>query len=266
MIGQTNAINSINGKYEQLVNYTMLYDNGNECIDITGGWEKIYQYGNSSLNGSSGIFTKNDTSITIQGANKSYGSCGAKTINKVKNTGYSRLGVVFNYVYPVPSNTNGPICDICFFTSTSDTWNNSSTRITLGNISAEEIETPTMRLCNFYNNFGEYILGIYAFGSYSNTDYGVANFSAVALFKEDDWQTLANIAAITANSVDDILINSNVLLSSKEAIEFMIKQCTGDFMASAVASETFLTALNNSQYKTKIMANEHWAKFLSLVA
>ena len=24
--------------YEQLVNYTMLYDSGDECTDITGGW------------------------------------------------------------------------------------------------------------------------------------------------------------------------------------------------------------------------------------
>ena len=29
--------------YEQLINYTMLYDNGDECEEITGGWEAIWR-------------------------------------------------------------------------------------------------------------------------------------------------------------------------------------------------------------------------------
>ena len=55
------------------------------------------------------------------------------------------------------------------------------------------------------------------------------------------------------------------LLSNEKTVEFMIKQCTGDFMVSAIQNQTFLTALNNSPFKEKIMANEHWAKFLNMV-
>lgn len=88
----------------------------------------------------------------------------------------------------------------------------------------------------------------------------------LALFKPDNWAELSNLIEIEATSISDILDNSVTLLSNKKAVEYMMYNCTGDFMMNAIMSETFLTALNNSQYKTMIMANEHWSKFLSMVA
>ena len=88
----------------------------------------------------------------------------------------------------------------------------------------------------------------------------------MALFLADDWTTLASLAGVEATTIEELLLNSGLLLSNKKAVEYMMYNCTGDFMANAVVSETFLTALNNSQYKTLIMANEHWSKFLSMVA
>lgn len=262
MIGQTNAINSINGKYEQLVNYTMLYDYGDECTDITGGWRKVYQYYSSTMNGSTGVLSKNATSITIQGANKSYGSCGAETTNKIDNTGYSKIAVLFNSAYCVPTNAIGGN-EFFWLKTTSEKYNNNQ-RVYLGGVGASST-IPGLRIATFAETVN-YNLAIVSTGKNGDANYGVADFSAVAMFKEDNWQALAEKAGITATSIDDILTNSNVLLSSKKAIEFMIKQCTGDFMASAVASETFLTALNNSPYKTLIWSNEHWAKFLNMIS
>ena len=65
--------------------------------------------------------------------------------------------------------------------------------------------------------------------------------------------------------MNELLENSSMILINEKAVEFMIKQCTGEFMASAISSEVFLTALNNSPYKDKIYANEHWSKFLNFV-
>jgi hypothetical protein len=41
MLSKTNVKVKPNAKkttHEQLVNYVMLYDYGDECIDVTGGW------------------------------------------------------------------------------------------------------------------------------------------------------------------------------------------------------------------------------------
>ena len=68
------------------------------------------------------------------------------------------------------------------------------------------------------------------------------------------------------NSKSDILANSADLLSNESAVRYMIYNCTGDFMVSAIKSSVFLTALESSPYKEMVYANEHWAKFLAMVA
>lgn len=89
---------------------------------------------------------------------------------------------------------------------------------------------------------------------------------SVEVTGEDDWQTLANLAGITATSIEEVLINSETLLSNENAVLFMVHNCTGNFMLAAIQSDTFLNALNNSPFKTIIYANEHWSKFLTMVA
>ena len=82
MIGQTNAIEEVNGAYPQVVNYTMLYDYGNECEEITGGWvggRYITAYGDKV-----GTYTKNETSLYCKaGTSNSLLSCGFFTANKI---------------------------------------------------------------------------------------------------------------------------------------------------------------------------------------
>lgn len=59
-------------------NYTMLYDFGDECVDVTGGWKEGYKYIN-------GYITKNTDSITITAVgNSSNGAhISAQTNNKI---------------------------------------------------------------------------------------------------------------------------------------------------------------------------------------
>ena len=69
-----------------------LYNLGDECESITGGWFKNY-YGN----GSSGTAQKNDRSMTVRGANNSNGAeCGVMTKNSIDFSKYMLLNVEVN--------------------------------------------------------------------------------------------------------------------------------------------------------------------------
>lgn len=86
------------------------------------------------------------------------------------------------------------------------------------------------------------------------------------LFKADDWQSLAELAGVQATSIAELLTKSDVLLSDGGAVSFMAARCTGDFMIYALLSADFLSALATSPYSSMLYANEHWAKFLAMVA
>ena len=100
----------------------------------------------------------------------------------------------------------------------------------------------------------------------ANTTAGYVVFTYAVVAKADDWQTLASKAGVTATSLEEVISNAQVVLSKRDAVQFMTAQCTGNFMFTALANENFLTALNNSPHKTIIQSNEHWAKFLALIA
>lgn len=69
-----------------------LYNLGDECKSVTGGWFKNY-YGN----GSSGTAQKNDRSMTVRGANNSNGAeCGVMTKNSIDFSKYTLLNVEVN--------------------------------------------------------------------------------------------------------------------------------------------------------------------------
>lgn len=235
--------------YEQLINYKMLYDNGNECTDITGGWNGTSYFTNA-------VFEKNTDHLHVHSYRAS-----AHTVNRIDTSNYDRLfantitrGTTnsANSQYFLTTNT------IQYKTGWSHSGNTWQVYYNVNPSSASKflLDTVISAKGNYYVSF---------FIDDSN-DNAYINLYNMALIKNDDWQTLANLAGITASSIDDILTKSATLLSKKSAVEFMIKQCTGSFMVSAIQSETFLTALNNSAYNTTIQANEHWNKFLAMVA
>lgn len=239
--------------YEQVINYTMLYDNGDECEDITGGWEKAYQYYTESMNGSSGKVIKNTTSISICGANKAYGSCGVATNNNIDSTEYEILTILWQSSSEVTTRS---------LSTSGNTYNQSDTTVIM---IATNTTTPKLVTQNISGKTISRLL-LECVGKYGSIAYGEGTFSMIGILKKDSWAELASIAGINANSIDDIITNSTILLSNKEATEYMIYNCTGSFMISAIASDIFLTALNSSPYKTMVYANEHWNKFLAMVA
>lgn len=258
MIGQTNAIWKVNGKYEQLVNYTMLYDNGDECTDITGG----YTFITNSTNAANNNTAEKKQNCLYQFSGGQSGSTSSWrgsyfSNNLIDLSSYEKAFIVCDCTVNNTSYGFG----LSVYTQ-SKKENNDSYIVNWGIVSSGgTTESKIARIGNI--EAASRALPVYVAPTCRHAQYSLYN---LALLKQDDWQTLAEKARITASSIDDILTSSIKLLSNKKAVEFMIYNCTGDFMASAVLSQTFLTALNNSPYKTLIWSNEHWAKFLNMVA
>ena len=266
MIGQTNAIEKCNEKNKQLVNYVMLYDYGDENVGLTGGFGMFHH----SNYGSYGVFgNKYNTYMNI-GANTSNPNphknvYSEKTIDVSEYAGFS--------VCHFSSNTTKFRAG--FSTIKPDNNNNiwvphdavkEQTVATTGDVigtNAKVLTNTNMSLNDSY---------YFVFTCYRNS--GSTFYSdvyACLMYKEDDFRTLASIADITTGtivnvSINDILLQSSKLLSNEEAVKFMLSKCTGSFMVKAVTNSTFLTALNESPYKTLVWANEHWVKFLNMVA
>ena len=266
MIGSTNSIWNVNRPYEQLINYTMIYDLGDECNDITGGWGTGLARDGSGFTKVNANFNSNHVLLSISSGAK---STGIKTKSTVNLSDYSKLSAL---CYGYQTNSSGIEPAVGIGATENTNYFLGSTTYTpsplVENIVKLSDETSSIWLTSDVSNINKngYIAVHGWVSSYLKITTLYLEINSVVLTKEDDFQTLADLAGITAGNIDGVLINSTTLLSNKQAVEYMIKQCTGDFMVSAVANETFLTALNNSQYKTIIMANEHWAKFLNMVA
>lgn len=267
-------------KYQQLINYVMIYDYGDECEDVTGGWVANGGVWNS-FNGYSmsvgGTAEKLSTCLHLSqsGISGSFKYVSFATTNKINITPFVECFIKYNSQKVVSGNTYARLC----FASD----------LQMGDLNKNKTHKWVSYADNIYTNIGEYasLLSINAddsaidtieemndsyyivptasFGSSSDGKFDICLYN-MTFFVEDDWQTLADLAGITATSIEEVLTSSETLLSSKEAVEFMIYNCTGDFMANAIQSETFLNALNSSEYATLVYANEHWSKFLTMVA
>ena len=263
--GQEETISVSGGTIEvdlrmrQLVNYTMLYDAGDECVDVTRGWTG---YGGSGTvtKGSNYLYGK---TTTYNGACPFFVSTNAipaqdYVLNFVKckivtNTHWANFGFGANRVTSIPYASLGSYSD---------------SAVTCGG-SVDAQDVVLLKSADITTTESEYA---YACAQYGTRSRNRAEFYLYnwALFKADDWQNLCEKAGVTAPSTIAELIADSAsiaaILGSEDAVKFMIAQCTGDFMASAIQSDVFLTALNASPYKTLVQGNEHWAKFLAMVA
>ena len=120
------------------------------------------------------------------------------------------------------------------------------------------------------NYNGKTKFGITAIDSWENsyTTFGISIYE-IALIIADDYNELAKVAGLAnVSKISDIVNNSNnvnTILNNEEAVKYMIYNCTGDFMVSAIQSNTFMNAYKNSKYKSMIDKNPHWAKFMAIM-
>lgn len=251
---------------EQVINYTMLYDSGYECDDVTGGWS-VYPTTNSSVLAS---YAKTSNAIDLNGY--SYLVTNLKDLTR-GNTGTSSAdraiitGHTASYNSAVFADESG--CIGVNHTEESDTEG----YITTSGFTHTDLSLSTQKKqCIYIGNGRESGSGLNGKvtknASSISVDWYQDNFTIhnVMLVKNDDWKMVAEIAGITALTINDVLNYSSILLSNEGAVTSMCKTCTGDFMVFAISNSTFMTALNNSPYKNVVLGNEHWSKFLAMVA
>ena len=281
MIGSTNC-GKVNSKYKQLVNYVMLYDgslgdsgeNGaNVCSDITGGFSKMVSIGSADL-------TYNSDNMVIKNTDLLNNNSALMVNNSIDLTDYKLLCGLATPISDKQGSNN------CHITTAIHVRNNkgygnagvpntssvdkATDNTTVSNtINTEFLGTKFMYDCDVNNLDGGYP----CFANYCMTqEYSSVKVYSMYLVKGDNWQELCTIAGLDQSNFADenALCSDNIaittILNNEKAVNFMIYNCTGTFMYYFIRNSNCLTALNNSQYKTMIQANEHWAKFLSMVA
>ena len=235
--------------YPQQVNYQMLYWFGDEFEEITGGWTTDgYTFYNSDYGW--------NTVLPIQkGVDKMYGAgaYGALTLigtaNIINITDYSNIYLLCRVTPIYPSINFGLVTNKYHY------LNNPDPVIAFSGTGENEIKAIDLSLADPSKDY--YVdVSFNASESYSGEFYGVF------LTKEDDWQTLANKANITATSQTDLISQASTLLNNEDTVNYMVSNCTGDFMIEAIQSSLFMEALDNSPYKAIVYANEHWQKFI----
>ena len=255
-------------EYEQLVNYTMLYDAGDECIDVTGGW--------SVTSSRSGDITKNESNLyfTNTKSGTDY-STHITTINSIDNSNYKYL--YWSYMITAYG-SNGHLES--FIQHATDTYVKPCyRRVKSGGVPLNVKKFETGRFTTSGVLEEKEVVSNYSSPRTVRVNFSVGVGTGLKAYvynvlyaKQDNWQELCTIAGLnSSNYADETALCADstaiaTILNSQDAVNFMIYNCTGTFMCEFVANSTCLTALNESSYKTIIQANEHWNKFLNMVA
>lgn len=248
-----------------VINYTSLYDEGDECTDLTGGWS-MAQHSVHTLLDDGATVTKYDDHMTATGGTTQDRGSALFTNYTIDTTGYSKFVFIGDASSP---NTNGRAGLIQ--TTVRTGYNNAG------------CVTDTSQYLDYL--FVSYNQNVYTFDGVYMVDnveqsalyMGIlmvscaspgttVNVQGMYLAKADTWQKLCNLIDVSATTIDELLNYSNTLLSNSNAVLYMVRNCTGDFMFSAITNNTFITALNSSPYKNVVLANKHWSKFLAMVA
>lgn len=282
-INVESAVSGGGGFPVQVVNYTMLYDSGDECVDITGGW---IAYACSNSSGKN--ITKNSDSISTYSSLTTGGNNwinGIQTTNLIDLTGYSGA---FSVISAVGINSNGLSAHykITGFRHTSSVDQTSSDF----NWCKQSINTPfnwtiegplsnstTIKLpsnvkISHYRELSTLAKPADSLYAACGTFNGTLTLYNFAILKEDNWQewiSKAGLSTDTYTTLDAVIDDSTALttlMNNEVAVKYMILNCTGTVMASVIQRESALNILADSAYSTKIYANEHWAKFLAMVA
>lgn len=233
------------------VHYSLLYHNGDECIETSGGWSAYSKSNQPQYAAFRSVnqFNLNDYTKALLVA-LAYGTVPVVyAMHSVKDALSERSPL--NLAYTENGTKNSTLMDVVAtgkqYVYLGTTWSSGSGNTITTTKKSTYLDTG---LKDASDQRGGYV---YTF----------------ALFKADDWQTWMALGGVAGfDSVDRLVADQtamNTLLANKEACEFMIEKCTGDVMASAIMSSVFKTALNNSVYKNDVYANEHWAKFLAMV-
>lgn len=242
-------------EHRQEIHYLMLYDRGNECVDVTGGWEYVQEAGIHNAAYIGGGIWRTKKKIDFSGYSKGMANRWTRFISGSSNRNYTLIFSVDSYKESenqlsykglVKFDTKSPASLAPYIKVYSNTY------------------YPTV---NRGEKRDDCLYIYHKYSGYSETEEYVYT---LCVFQDDDWQAWLSAADLDAGSygsLNDVMQDAaalGVLLASRAAASYMIFQCTGSVMVSAIQSRTFLEALDSSPYKDKIYANEHWGKFLTM--
>lgn len=251
--------------WPQLINYVMLYDAGDECENVTGGWPVQFIYdgvGSTSLKDNYIAFETRRTPDVG-------GNVTRWTANKVNVDRYSMAACVCEATGN--ASTSLPDANIILNSNAqSVTGGSSMYYVVRQKMTAKGVK----KLCTLGTESikglsgGHYVgCGISSYNG--NTGSYAGNIHSVAFFRNDNVTELIAITGLPVpESLDALVADTTALktiFKNERAVRFMTTQCTGDFMCSVIGNSTALELLQQSLYYTLIQANEHWAKFLAML-
>ena len=241
---------------KSVINYTMLYDDGNECEDITGGWVSgryITAYNESAI----GIMTKREYDMYCKTDGLTSG--GFFTSNLMDLSDYSR--VYYNL------NVFDPKYTISIAINPTERYGrdqDGAIAVKMKNDTHDELAAG-INFLNISNITQSCYIG---FGCWA---YGTEVASnEIFLTKADDYATLCEKAGVTApGTLDELIADSSKLttiFNNEAAINFMIFKCTGDFMVDVITNGAAMGILRDSLYFNTVIGNPNWAKFITMLA
>ncbi|WP_130861422.1 discoidin domain-containing protein [Bacilliculturomica massiliensis] len=246
---------------KDLLGYTMLYDQGDECEAVTGGWNGIYKepgnYTTSQLTlGQSDMFG----AVPSGALTWKYRAC----TNSIDLSEHEKILCCFSFSSTVKENGNS----MSFRIAKDTTWpsdavqalalNSDQTVVNKGYV-AKIFDVPTVR------RIGYIIIDLIGTGATAVAASG--SYKLLCALRSDPWQTWATKGGLTASyaTLDALLSDSSamaILMSNRDAISYMIS-CTGTLMAAICNSETAMSALVNSPVAyDAAFTNSHWRKFM----
>ena len=258
------AVSGGSGLPAQLVNYTMLYDAGDECVDITGGWSAAITAVTppTVTKNIDNIYIKTNP-ITSNGSNVYIA-----TTNKFTSEEYVGYYAVLT-TGTMPTTKYHIYYANMFAIGTLDSRTDANSISRLDNNGKTFSKKSVMRANYIKDRY------LHVYGGSVGTGYGgisvTANFYNMFLVKEDNWQewiSKAGLSTSTYTTLDAVIADSTALttlMNNKDAVKYMLLNCTGTVMASVIQNENALDIIRDSQYNAMIYENEHWNKFLRMV-
>ncbi len=271
----------------QVINYRLIYYLGNEFASPT---EEERQYAIPT-----GGWNESNASIQTSSSNTQPGAAGYKTAVNVNTNGFSKMFMTGNFRDYGVYNWNGfgigseyksnvgskrdSFLNSAFLEVIYQNSSNHSQTFNLSQYNNIELNSTIQIGTLAYRNGGEATSGTWSrtftntknsnnlymkcnFSQSGNTYYTEASVYALGFVNEDDISGLSDYGS----TISEICANAVSLFDDISALEWMVLNCTGDFMISALVNSNFVNAMNASSNKTIVTANEHWARFIALLS
>ena len=256
----------------QVINYALIYYLGNEFVNVAGTDEEKYAISTGGWSGqniywiSSSKTTKGSCFLTATNINfNEFSNCFAfsnatKVSSANRGVGHLEIGCSLKG----SATTASSIFNTQYLNKTvQNTY--SKTFDKSGAIVSSNLQvgygyglTDYHGDCSFSKESNSLLIST----GYGGTTNIYIRMYCIGFVKTDDISGLSDYGS----DISTILNNAVSLFQDTTALNWMVLNCTGDFMVSALANSNFVNVMNASPNKAVLLANEHWARFIALLS